>query len=82
MSAPWSEPWILDVDVTVKPLYGHQEGAFEDYNPHKPGRLSHTYHTSSIVDLPLVQDVEVQGGNQTASKLKAKHRNFPLTQTS
>lgn len=20
-------PWILDVDVTVKPLYGHQEGA-------------------------------------------------------
>ena len=21
------EPWILDVDTTVKPLYGHQEGA-------------------------------------------------------
>jgi hypothetical protein len=20
------EPWILDVDTTVKPLYGHQEG--------------------------------------------------------
>jgi hypothetical protein len=22
-----SDPWILDVDTTVKPLYGHQEGA-------------------------------------------------------
>jgi hypothetical protein len=40
-----SEPWILDVDVTVKPIYGHQEGAVVGYNPHKPGRPSHTYHT-------------------------------------
>ena len=22
-----SAPWILDVEVTFKPLYGHQEGA-------------------------------------------------------
>ena len=22
-----SEPWILDVDTTIKPIYGHQEGA-------------------------------------------------------
>jgi len=22
-----SEPWILDIDTTVKPLYGHQQGA-------------------------------------------------------
>jgi hypothetical protein len=35
-------PWILDVDVTVKPLYGRQEGAKVGYNPHKPGRPSHT----------------------------------------
>jgi hypothetical protein len=27
------EPWILDVDTTVKPLYGHQEGAVLGYNP-------------------------------------------------
>ena len=33
-----SEPWILDVDTTVKPLYGHQEGAEVGYNPKKPGR--------------------------------------------
>ena len=32
------EPWILDSDVTVKPLYGHQEDAVKGYNPHKPGR--------------------------------------------
>ncbi|MCN4145120.1 MAG: hypothetical protein LC437_08920 [Thiohalomonas sp.] len=38
-------PWILDVDVTVKALYGHQEGAKKGYNPQKPGRPSHTYHT-------------------------------------
>jgi hypothetical protein len=35
-----SEPWILDCDTTVKPLYGHQEGAEVGYNPHKPGRPS------------------------------------------
>ncbi len=39
------EPWILDVDTTIKPLYGHQEGAELGYNPHKPGRPSHAYHT-------------------------------------
>ena len=33
-------PWILDVDATVKPLFGHQEGAVVGYNPHKPGRPS------------------------------------------
>ena len=63
-----SEPWILDSDVTVKPLYGHQEGAVKGYNPHKPGRPSHTYHTYFISSLRLVLDVEVQAGNQTASK--------------
>ena len=36
-------PWILDVDVTVKPLYGHQQGAQIGYNPQKPGRPSHVY---------------------------------------
>ena len=63
-----SEPWILDVDVTVKPLYGHQEGAEVGYNPHKPGRPSHTYHTYLIASLRLILEVEVQSGKQTASK--------------
>jgi len=38
-------PWILDIDTTVKPLYGKQEGAVVSYNPKKPGRPSHSYHT-------------------------------------
>ena len=38
-------PWILDIDTTVKPLYGKQEGAVVSYNPRKPGRPSHSYHT-------------------------------------
>jgi Transposase DDE domain group 1 len=63
-----SEPWILDADVTVKPLYGHQEGAEVGYNPHKPGRPSHTYHTYQMSPLRLVLDVEVQRGKQSASK--------------
>jgi hypothetical protein len=62
-----TQPWILDSDVTVKPLYGHQEGATVGYNPHKPGRPSHTYHTYMIANLRLVLDVEVQPGTDTAA---------------
>ena len=29
-------PWILDIDVTVKPLYSHQQGAGIGYNPQNP----------------------------------------------
>ena len=52
------EPWILDVDTTVKPLYGHQEGAVLGYNPKKPGRPSHTYHSYMLANLRLVLEVE------------------------
>lgn len=62
-----NEPWILDIDVTVKPLYGKQEGAVLGYNPKKPGRPSHTYHTYSIANLRLVLEAEVQAGNESAS---------------
>lgn len=58
-------PWILDVDVTVKPLYGHQEGAKKGYNPHKPGRPSHTYHSYIMANTRLVLDVDVQPGDQS-----------------
>ena len=63
-----SEPWILDADATIKTLYGHQEGAEVGYNPHKPGRPSHTFHTYMIANLRLILNVEVQGGKQVASK--------------
>ena len=63
-----AEPWILDADSTVKPLYGRQEGAVLGYNPKKPGRPSHVYHTYTIAGLRLVLDVDVTPGNQHASK--------------
>jgi hypothetical protein len=59
-----SPPWVLDLDVTVKPIYGHQEGAEVGYNPHKPGRPSHTYHTLFVRGLRLVLDVQVRSGKQ------------------
>jgi hypothetical protein len=61
------EPWALDVDTTVKVLYGHQEDAKVGYNPQKPGRPSHAYHSYFIANLRMVVDVEVQAGNQTAT---------------
>ena len=66
-----SQSWVLDADVTVKPLYGKQEGAVVGYNPHKPGRPSHTYHTYMIANLRLILDVEVQAGNQSSSAYPA-----------
>ncbi|HYA80204.1 MAG TPA: hypothetical protein VED87_04650, partial [Methylocystis sp.] len=38
-----AEPWIVDADTTIKPLYGHQEGAVLGYNPEKPERPSRCY---------------------------------------
>jgi hypothetical protein len=60
--------WILDSDTTVKPLYGHQDGAEISYNPKKPGRPSHVRHTYWIGNLRLVLDVEVQKGKAHAPK--------------
>ena len=66
-----SESWILDADTTVKPLYGEQEGAVVSYNPTKPGRPSHTYHSYMIGGLRLMLEVEVQPGNQHTPKHSA-----------
>jgi hypothetical protein len=60
------EPWILDVDSTVKLLYGHQEDAKVGYNPTKPGRPSHAYHSYFVANIRMVLEMEVQAGNQTA----------------
>ena len=57
-------PWILDIDVTVKPLYGHQEGAEIGYNPQKPGRPSHVYHSYFVANLRISLGVEVRPGNE------------------
>ncbi len=60
------KPYILDIDPTVKPVYGHQEGAAKGYNPTKPGRLSLCYHTYFVANLRLLLSVDVRPGNQTA----------------
>jgi len=56
-------PWVLEIDTTIKPIYGHQEGATKGYNPSKPGRPSHAYHTYSRICL----DVEVEEGSKHAA---------------
>lgn len=61
------QPWVLDLDATIKPLYGHQEGAEVGYNPHKPGRPSHVLHTFWIGNLRLVLDAVLTSGKQHTS---------------
>ena len=70
--------------MTIKPLYGHQEAAVKGYNPHKPGRPCHTYHTYMIANLRLILDVEVKAGNQGSSSHSLRgliqlHDTLPLT---
>jgi len=58
---------VLDLDATIKPLYGRQEGAEVGYNPHKPGRPSHVLHTFWIGNLRLVLDAVLSSGKQHTS---------------
>jgi Transposase DDE domain group 1 len=62
------ELWVLDVDTTVKPLYGHQQGAEVSYNPTKRGRPSHVYHSYLMAELRLVLEVEVASGKEHTAK--------------
>ena len=52
------KPWVLDIDASIKPLYGRQEGAELGYNPAKPKRPSHVLHTFWVDNLRLVLDVQ------------------------
>lgn len=40
--------WVLDLDATVKTLYGKQEEAKAGYNPLRKGRPSHVYHAMAL----------------------------------
>ena len=64
VQAALNTPWILDIDTTIKALYGKQEGAQVSYNPHKPGRPSHALHTYWVGNLRLVLDVVVSPGKE------------------
>ena len=60
--------YVLDLDNTVKCLYGHQEGAEKGYNPRKPGRPSHNYQTFIIGRLRLILGVSVLPGRKHAGR--------------
>jgi hypothetical protein len=64
VQAALSTPWVLDIDTTIKPLFGKQSGAEVSYNPHKPGRPSHALHTYWVGNLRLVLDVVVSPGKE------------------
>ena len=63
---------ILDIDNTVKPIYGHQEGAGLGYNPMKPGRPSHNYHSFFIGRARISLGVEVLPGKQHSGRCGMK----------
>jgi hypothetical protein len=62
-----SVPWTMDIDVTVKPVYGYQPGSVVGYNPQKPGRPSHALHSFVMAQTRLVLDVAVHPGNEHTS---------------
>lgn len=59
-----AERSIMDLDVTIKPLNGFQEGSVVGHNPHKPGRPSHALHSILVTRLRLVVGVEVHPGDE------------------
>jgi len=61
-------PWIMDTDNTVKCLYGKQEGAIKSYNPKKPGRPSHSYHSYFMANTRMALGVEVEPGDMHTGK--------------
>ena len=56
--------WILDIDSTVKPVFGHQEGAKIGYNPAYKGRPSYSYHSYFIANIRICLGIEVRSGNE------------------
>ncbi|MFO1205503.1 MAG: hypothetical protein U1E63_07225 [Burkholderiales bacterium] len=46
-------------------VHGKQEGALIGYNPHKPGRPSHAYHSYQMAGLRLMLSVSVAARNQS-----------------
>jgi len=63
-----ARPWIMDVDASVKPLYGRQEGAVPGYNPKKPGRPCHALHSAMMAGTRMAMSVEMRAGNEGASR--------------
>jgi hypothetical protein len=58
------EDYIADIDSTVKPIYGEQEGAENGYNPRKPGRPSHNFHSLFVGSIRIVLNADVLPGKK------------------
>jgi hypothetical protein len=64
-----SKPWICDVDVSIKTVYGEQEGADRGHNSQTPERPAHAYHTFFILRLALdVGSLRAQAGSQSGGQ--------------
>jgi hypothetical protein len=62
-------PWILDMVVTIRPIYGHQEGAKVGDIPHKAGRPAHAHHLLIHRGTRLPMDVEARSGMEHAPNM-------------
>lgn len=62
-----SQSWILDIDSTVKTIFGQQQDAEIGYNPRNHGRPSHCYHSYFMATTRLCLGVEVMGGKKSAA---------------
>jgi hypothetical protein len=81
VEAALNRPWILDIDTTIKTLFGKQSGADVNYNPHQPGRPSHALHTYFVSHLRMVLDIVVSAGQQhSAAQLRLQQTPFFQTQ--
>jgi hypothetical protein len=57
----------LDLDSTVVPRYGDQEGAKKGYNPNKPGRNSHHPLMAFIPEIRMIANAWMRQGNTGAA---------------
>jgi len=55
--------YTLDVDSTVMPGYGRQQGARRGYNPRKPGRASHHPLVAFIPELRMAANFWLRSGD-------------------
>jgi len=67
--AALAQPWVMDIDASIKPLYGNQQGSSVGYNPHKPGRPSHVLHTYWVSNLRLILDIRSALAISTAAPM-------------
>jgi len=58
----------LDLDSTVFPRAGHQQGAAKGYNPRRPGRKSHHPLLAVLAEVPLVLHGWLRSGNAGAAR--------------